>query len=112
MPDAPAAGGGGKGEILDPLKQALFCVCGLYELYWIWMRVKELNTYLGRQAINPLFILCCPAVCWFLAKAVAEAEKKAGLNVPDQSLMDFLYMFAPFWGIMNIQKKLNAIWQK
>lgn len=123
MPDAPAAapaGGGGKGQVLDPTKQALFSICGLYFFYWMWLRIQEVNSYLGREAIKPLFliigIVCFPVsyyVLWLFVNALDEMQKKAGIEAKDEKVMDFVFFFLcwPF-GTMKAQQKLNAIWQK
>jgi len=33
-----------------------FVTCGIYCLYWMWLRTKEMNEYLGKQQINPMFV--------------------------------------------------------
>ncbi len=120
MPDAPAAGGGGKGVVQDPTKQALFSICGFYLLYWFWLRINEVNGYLGREVIKPLFlfvgIICGPILLyveWLFVNAIPEMQKKAGIEAKDDKVMDFVKFFVCWpWGVMNAQQKLNAIWQK
>jgi len=74
---------GEKGKVEQSVTQAVLALvtCGIYGIYWAWLRTKELNSYLGKQAINPMLIfpgcLCFIAVIigfWQLSKAAAEAE--------------------------------------
>ena len=120
MADAPAGGGGTKGQVLEPQKQAMFSICFFYALYWVWLRVAEVNNYLGREAIKPLFvmigIICGPVflyVDWLLVNAIYEMQQKAGIEAKDEKVMDFIFFLvcAPF-GVMRLQKKLNEIWEK
>lgn len=55
---APSSGGGVKGKVENPTTVLIlgFVTCGLYPLYWMWLRTKEVNDYLGEQRINPMFI--------------------------------------------------------
>jgi hypothetical protein len=124
MPDAPAAapagGGGGKGQVLDPTKQALFSLCFIYAIYWTWLRVQEVNNFLGREAIKPLFVLigiiCGPVliyVDWLFVNAIPEMQKKAGIEAKDEKIVDLLSLLccAPY-GVYRLQQKFNATWQK
>ena len=117
---APPAGAGGKGAVLDPMKQMLFSICFFYAIYWMWLRIGELNGFLGKEAIKPLFffigIICGPVmlyVMWLMVNAVHEAQLKVDPQAKDDKIMDlvFLLICAPF-GIFKMQQKLNAIWQK
>lgn len=121
MADAPAAPGT-KGKVENSVLQAVISfICGIYTIYWAWVRADELNTYLGKPAINKMLIfpgcfLCgIPVIIamWFAAKATAEAEMKAGTSSKDDSVLYFILLFliAPI-GIWMVQEKLNAVWQK
>ena len=120
MPDAAPAGS--KGTVENSVMQAVITfVCGIYGIYWLWMRAEELNVYLGKPAINKMLIfpgcLACgiPTIIamWFLAKAASDAEIKAGTSSKDDSILYFILLFliAPV-GIWMVQEKLNAVWQK
>ena len=120
---APAAGTGGtKGKTEDPTTVLIlgFVTCGIYPLYWLWVRAKEINAYLGREAINPMFIFpgcfCFPLlyyVAFLLAKAIPEMQKKAGVEAKDEFLVHFLLLiFAMPVGMFLLQQKLNEIWSK
>src|SRR5437870_13697 len=117
----PASGPAGtKGKVEDPTKQALFSLCGIYMLYWVWLRLGELNTYLGKEVVKPMFffigIICCPVmlyVLWLMVNALHEAKQKAGGEVKDEKVMDMVwFLLCGPVGVYMMQQKLNAIWQK
>ncbi len=121
-PAAPASGGGAKGKVENPTTVLIlgFVTCGLYCLYWMWLRVKEQNEYLGRQVVNPLFVfpgcLCGPLLIYadyLYCFALPEMQQKAGVEVKDEKVMHLLLMIllAPV-GQYMVQQKLNEIWQK
>jgi len=120
MADAPAPGT--KGKVENSVLQAVITfVCGIYGLYWLWMRAEEVNGYLGKPIVNKMLIFPGCFACgipplialWFLAKATAEAEMKAGTSDKDESVVYFILLFliCPV-GIWMVQEKLNAVWQK
>jgi len=97
-----------------------FLTCGIYSLYWMWLRVKEMNDYLGREQVNPMFIfpgcLCAPFF-WYgsflFAQGIPEMQKKAGVPAKDDLVLDavLLILLAPV-GQWLIQQKLNEIWSR
>ncbi|MBI4566148.1 MAG: hypothetical protein HY716_15790 [Planctomycetes bacterium] len=113
---------GEKGKVENSVLQAVITlICGFYGVYWSWLRAKELNDYLGKQAINPMLIfpgcfacfIPCIIAMWYLSKAAAEAEMKAGVAQKDDSVLYFVLLFLIFpLGIWMVQEKLNAVWQK
>jgi hypothetical protein len=118
----PPAGGGPKGVVENPMNVLIFgfLTCGIYTVYWMWLRVKEMNDYLGREQVNPMFIfpgcLCPPFLVYpdhLFALGLPEMQKKAGVPVKDDYLMDLLLLIflAPVAQYM-IQIKLNEIWSK
>jgi len=122
-PAAPAAGGGGaKGKTENPMTVLIlgFVTCGIYCVYWLWVRAKEMNEYLGREAVNPLFIvpgcLCSPVLIYadyLYTKGIPEMQKKAGVEAKDEFVVHFLLMlFVMPVGMYIIQQKLNEIWAK
>lgn len=121
MADAPAAPGS-KGKVENSIMQLVLTLvtCGIYAVYWSWLRAKELNAYLGKDAINPMLIfpgcLCPPVLIvanYFIAKATAEAEQKAGTAQKDDTIIYFILLFlVNFVGVWMVQEKLNAVWQK
>ena len=119
---APASGGGVKGKIENPTTVLIlsFVTCFIYFFYWAWTRVKEMNAYLGKEAVNPLFIVpgcvCGPVSLYgmFLyCKNLPEMQKKAGIEPKDEFILHFvlLLLLAPV-GAYVIQQKLNEIWSK
>ena len=129
MADAPAApaapapsGGGVKGKVENPTTVLILCfvTCGIYALYWLWMRVKEMNDYLGKQAVNPMFVfpgcICGPVVIyaeWLFVNGLEEMQKKAGVSVKDEKILNMLLLFFLFpVGAYMIQQKLNELWSK
>jgi Domain of unknown function (DUF4234) len=119
----PAGGGdGARGVVENPMNVLLFgfLTCGIYCIYWMWLRVKEMNTYLGKEQVNPMFIfpgcLCFPLV-WYadhlFAQGLPEMQQKAGVPVKDDYIMDLLLLIllAPV-GQYMIQQKLNEIWSR
>ncbi len=120
---APAAPAGGtKGKIESPTTVILlgFVTCGIYCLYWMWVRAKEMNAYLGREAVNPLFIipgcLCFPVLIYadfLFAKGLPEMQKQAGVEAKDEFVLHFilLLLLAPV-GQFVIQQRLNELWSK
>jgi hypothetical protein len=122
MTDAAAPAPGSKGKPENPTTVLVlgFVTCGLYIIFWAWMRAKEMNAYLGREAVNPLFIvpgcLCFPVAIYgyFLyCKNLPEMQKKAGLEPKDELAIHLvlLILLSPV-GAYLIQQKLNEIWAK
>lgn len=111
-----------KGVVENPVNVLLFGLlsCGIYSLYWTWLRIKEMNSYLEREQVNPMFIfpgcLCAPFF-WYaqylFAQGLPEMQRKAGVPVTDDLTSDLLLLLflAPV-GQWMIQKKLNDIWSK
>lgn len=128
MADAPAApaaapsGGGVKGKVENPTTVLIlgFVTCGLYPLYWMWLRTKEVNDYLGEQRINPMFVfpgcVCFPVVLYamfLMLKSLPDMQKKAGLEAKDELVLHLvLFLFISPVGMYLFQQKLNEIWSK
>lgn len=130
MADAPAApaapapsGGGVKGKVENPTTVLIlgFVTCGLYPLYWMWLRTKEVNDYLGGEPrINPMFVfpgcLCFPVVLYamfLMLKSLPDMQKKAGLEAKDELVLHLvLFLFVSPVGMYLFQQKLNEIWSK
>ena len=129
MADAPAApaapapsGGGVKGKVENPTTVLIlgFVTCGLYPLYWMWLRTKEVNDYLGEQRINPMFVFpgcfCFPVVLYamfLMLKSLPHMQKKAGLEAKDELVLHLvLFLFVSPVGMYLCQQKLNEIWSK
>jgi hypothetical protein len=126
-PGAPAAPGlppnlPGSKKVENPQTVLIlgFVTCGLYCLYWMWLRVKEMNEYLGKQQVNPMFVfpgcICGPVLIYadfLFAQGIPLMQKKAGIEAKDEFVMDLLLLIllAPV-GQYMIQQKLNAIWAK
>jgi hypothetical protein len=127
MADAPAAGGGGGGSPADQAKGMLenpvmvlilgFVTCGLFSLYWLWVRVKEMNAALGKQQVNPMLVfpgcICAPVMwyaSWLYAQGFLELQKKKGGEVKDEVILHtiLLILLAPV-GQWMIQQKLNEM---
>ncbi len=119
---APAAGGGAKGKVENPITVLIlgFVTCGLYSLYWMWVRVKEMNDYLGKQQVNPMFVfpgcICYPVVIYadvLFAQGIPQMQKKAGMEAKDEFVLHLLLLIllTPV-GQFMIQQKLNEIWGK
>lgn len=121
---APAPGGGAKGKIEKPETIIILCIvtCGIYGFYWLWQRIKEVNTYMGSQVINPMFVFpgCfCPPIMLYalflLAKSLPDMQKKAGIQDKDEVVLHFILMWLlGSFGIGQFvfQKKLNELWSK
>jgi hypothetical protein len=127
MADAPAAGAApkipGSERVVNPTTVLLLGLftCGIYPLYWLWLRTKEMNEYLGKQVINPMFVfpgcLCFPLiyyVFWLYANNLPEMQKKAGItDAKDEKIIHFLLLFFVMpVGMYMIQQKLNELWAK
>jgi hypothetical protein len=128
MADAPAApaaapsGGGVKGKVENPTTVLIlgFVTCGLYPLYWMWLRTKEVNDYLGEQRINPMFVfpgcVCFPVVLYamfLMLKSLPDMQKKAGVEAKDELVLHLvLFLFISPVGMYLFQQKLNEIWSK
>jgi hypothetical protein len=121
-PAAPASGGGAKGKVENPTTVLILglVTCGLYTIYWLWIRVKEMNDYLGKQQVNPMFIVpgcfCFPAVVYgefLFCQGFPEMQKKAGVEAKDDFVLHLvLLILLPYVGSYIIQQKLNALWAK
>ena len=126
MADAPAAGAApkipGSERVVNPTTVLIlgFVTCGLYSLYWMYLRVKEMNEYLGKQAVNPMFVfpgcICYPVMwyaAWLFAENFPEMQKKAGIEPKDEKILHavLLILLAPV-GQYLIQQKLNELWAK
>ena len=129
MADAPAApaapaptGGGTKGKVENPTTVLIlgFVTCGLYPLYWMWLRTKEINDYLGEQRINPMLVfpgcICFPAILYamfIMLKSLPDMQKKAGVEAKDELVLHLvLFLFISPVGMYMVQQKLNEIWAK
>ena len=128
MADAPAApaaapsSGGVKGKVENPTTVLIlgFVTCGLYPLYWMWLRTKEVNDYLGEQRINPMFVfpgcVCFPVVLYamfLMLKSLPDMQKKAGVEAKDELVLHLvLFLFISPVGMYLFQQKLNEIWSK
>jgi len=124
---APAAGGAapkipGSERVVNPTTVLLLGLftCGIYPLYWLWLRVKEMNEYLGKQQVNPMFVfpgcLCYFVVlyaAWLYVNGIPEMQKKAGIEAKDEKVLQavLLILVMPV-GMYVIQQKLNEIWAK
>lgn len=122
MTDAAAAAPGSKGKVENPTTVLIlgFVTCGLYVIFWMWTRAKEMNAYLGREAVNPMFImpgcLCFPVALYgyFLyLKAFPDLQKKAGVEPKDEFVLHLVLMLllSPV-GAYLIQQRLNEAWSK
>jgi hypothetical protein len=119
---APASGGGLKGKVENPTTVLILglVTCGLYTIFWLWNRAKEMNAYMGKEVVNPMFIvpgcLCFPIVIYgeFLyCKTLPEMQKKAGIVPKDEFVLHLVLMILlPYVGSYLIQQKLNEIWAK
>jgi len=119
---APASGGGAKGKVENPTTVLILglVTCGLYTIFWMWNRAKEMNAYLGKEVVNPMFVvpgcLCFPVVLYaeFLyCKNLPEMQKKAGIEPKDEFVLHLVLMILlPYVGSYLIQQKLNEIWSK
>jgi len=109
--------GGAKGSVEKPEIQAVITlVCGFYMLYWLFLRIKEANDYLGREVANPIFaivpILNLLAL-WNFCGALQEMQQKAGGEAADGKVVDFLScLICGPYGVFRVQNKLNEIWEK
>jgi hypothetical protein len=126
MADAPAAGAApkipGSEKVVNPTTVLIlgFVTCGLYAIYWMWLRVKEMNEYLGKQVVNPMFVfpgcVCYPVMwyaAWLYANGLPEMQKKAGIEPKDEKVLHavLLILLAPV-GQYMVQQKLNELWAK
>ena len=121
--DAPAPSGGGEtGKVSNPITDLILGIvtCGVYQVFWMYTRSKEINGYLGTQAINPMFIFpgcfCLPVLiyaCFPFSKGVYEVLKKSDGDTKDETMIHaiLLALIAPL-GMWMIQQKLNDVWSK
>ena len=126
MADAPAAGAApkipGSERVVNPTTVLLLGLftCGIYPLYWMWLRTKEVNDYLGEQRINPMFVfpgcVCFPVVLYamfLMLKSLPDMQKKAGVEAKDELVLHLvLFLFISPVGMYLFQQKLNEIWSK
>jgi len=127
MADAPAAPAlppnlPGSKKVENPTTVLIlgFVTCGLYCLYWMWLRTKEMNEYLGKQQVNPMFVfpgcICYPVMwyaAWLYANGLPEMQKKAGVEAKDELVLHLvLFLFISPVGMYLFQQKLNEIWSK
>ena len=120
-------GGGGRkanlphGEWLSPVKVVLFTVltCGIYGLVWLWKRLNEINTFLGREEMKPMFffggLFCGPlflVLLWKLIKVLPELGQKAGVEIEDRAMvMLALLLCFPYGFYYLVQQDLNTVWE-
>ena len=121
------AGGGARrgnlqpGEILNPIRVLLlgFVTCGIYLIIWMYKRILETNTFLGREEIKPMHFflgfLCSPLIflcMWKLIKALPEMGQKAGVQIEDRATLLLILMLCfPYGFYYLVQQDLNAIWE-
>jgi hypothetical protein len=109
------------GEIVNPVTAVLLAMftCGIYPLIWIFKRLNEINTFLGREEIPPMMFwggfICGPVflfVIWKMIQALPEMGQKAGVEIEDRSavLIVLMLCFAPGFYYMY-QTDLNTIWE-
>ena len=130
MADAPAPAAGGEApkipgseRVVNPTTVLLLGLftCGIYPLYWMWLRVKEMNEYLGKQQVNPMFVfpgcICGPVLIyalWLYVNGIPEMQKKAGItDAKDEKILHLILMIllSPV-GMYMIQQRLNELWAK
>ncbi len=99
-----------------------FVTCGLYRLYWMWIRVKEMNEYLGKQEVNPMFVfpgcICYPVVfyaTWLFAEnGSTRCRRRRGSRTRRtrrSSTCILLILLSPV-GKYLVKQRLNELWAK
>ena len=93
--------------------------CGFYGIFWLYKRMLEVNTFLGREEIKPMFFflsfICGPLmllVLWKMCKALPEMGQRAGVQIADRSMLLFLLVLCfPYGFYFLYQQDLNTIWE-
>ena len=94
--------------------------CGIYGIYWNYTTANEINSALGRDAVNPVLAivgsLCFP-VFWLYLKAVDPAMQEINTEVgkPAESrflmwLLLSLVGIGMYLYIYQVQTDLNDLW--
>ena len=105
------------GEWISPVKVVLFTVltCGIYGLVWLWKRINEINTFLGREELKPMFLFCGPlflVLLWKMIKVLPELGQRAGVEIEDRAVVLLLLLLCfPFGFYYLVQQDLNSVWE-
>lgn len=110
-----------RGEVRNPVTVLILCLCtcGIYNLYWIYTILGEINGGLGREEFSPtkdlvLGLVTCGLymlyVLWRVCEAVVELQKQWGVEPEMESTILFVLNFV-YVGPMFIQKSLNNAWE-
>ena len=109
------------GEWISPVKVVLFTVltCGIYGLVWLWKRLNEINTFLGREELKPMFffggLFCGPlfwVLLWKMIKVLPELGQKAGVEIEDRAVVLLLLLLCfPYGFYYLVQQDLNTVWE-
>jgi hypothetical protein len=118
------AGRGGNrehGKWINPFMTVVLMIvtCNFYGLVWTYKRLIEINVFLGREEIKPMFfflgIICGPmfwVVLWKLCKALPEMGEVAGVKIEDRSIILLLLgVCFPYGFYFLAQQDLNKIWE-
>ncbi len=112
-----------RGEVRDPIMVVVLSMvtCGMYNLYWLYMAVEEVNKGLGEERFNffkelAFSVLTCGIYAiyfyWQFSNAVAELQQRWGVQPGQEGPILFaLMLFVPPAGTFLIQQGMNNAWE-
>jgi hypothetical protein len=111
-----------KGQVRDTTMIILLGIvtCGWYGVYLNYVHCKEINTALGREAINPTFGICSffvPVAYYYihcLTGAFAELSHKTGKPPYKSEFVTWILTFFLGSGVYltyHAQAHLNSVWE-
>ena len=112
-----------RGEVRDPIIVTIlsFVTCGIYNLYWLYMVLEEVNKGLGEERFSffkelGLSIITCGLYglyfYWQFSNAISEVQQRWGVRPMQEPVLIFvLCLMVPPVGPFLIQQGLNNAWE-
>ena len=112
-----------KGEKRDPLMLILLSIvtCGIYCIYWHYTVGNEINSALGKEAVNPVLAIisfCCFPVLFYYVytvdKALEELTAERGIKYTSNFVLwviTMLFGIGTLVEMFQVQTTLNEVWE-
>lgn len=112
-----------RGEVRDPIMVTVLSLvtCGMYNLYWLYMAIEEVNKGLGEERFSffkelGLSIITCGLYAfyfyWQFSNAIVELQQRWGVQpVQEPTILFALQLIFPPAGPFLIQQSLNNAWE-
>ncbi len=113
-----------RGEVRDPIMVTVLSLvtCGIYNMYWLYMTIEEMNKGLGEERFNffkeiGLSVITCGLYAfyfyWQFCNATAELQQRWGVQPAQEGAILFvLFLVFPPAAVFLIQQGLNNAWEQ